>query len=474
MKRLLILLSALLLCACVPTPEQEFVVSKADDTLEIRLSATAKPSGAPSDGGETPVPAVQTIPDRWTETFEANDTLTLLFDAEIVQKADGVCPVFRTKRDRFDQAKLAALLNALLPKPESVSAESTTKEQWADAYKAWLEQVAQYEAWVNAGRPDDGLDREELDLSPERIEAQSQWYMDRINEAPDEPGERAVSGYDAVPLYCNSVYTLESGEPVFVSANEDSLLFARGCRGGVCLYTETQMQWDKRYDDPKGKLYKDPSVTEADAKDMMMKELARIGLDGFCADAGQKTSLLDFFGDRHSYVESGWTFSLTRDFGGYPLLSMPFTSVNLDYGTVPDAYNAPILAEELSVFVNENGVRALSFGNPKAVVGLVNGNVELLPFEEAKTRIKNALSVCYPVSYYQERGEHVTLEVYRIVLTTQTLHAKDSDEYYEMPCFVVYFDCCDFEKAERDNPIYAHSAIVINAVDGSTVVPGGY
>ncbi len=473
MKRLSILLLALLLCACLPTPEQEFVVSKADDTVEIRLSTTAKPSGTPSVDGETPVPAAQTIPDRWTETVEANDTLTLLFDAEIVQKADGVYPVFRTKRERFDRTKLAALLDALLPKPKSVYAETATKNDWADAFRQWLDQVSVYEAWVNAGRPDDGIDREELDLSPERIEAQSQWYMDRINEAPDAPGERAVSGYDTVPLYyCNSVYTLENGEPVFVSASEDSLFFARGCRGGGCLYTETQMQCDKRYDDPKVKLWKAPTLSEADAEDRMMKELARAGLDGFRAGAGQKTSLMDFFGDRHRYVESGWMFTLTRDFGGYPLLSMPFTSVNLDYGAAADAYNAPILSESLTVFVNENGIRALSFGNPKSVVGLVNGNVELLPFEEAKTRIKNALSVCFPIAYYREHGEHVTLEIYRIVLATQTLRAKDSDETYEMPCYIVYFDYMDLEKAERDNPIYSHSAIVINAVDGSTVVPG--
>ena len=239
MKRLTILLLALLLCACLPTPEQEFVVNKADDDVTIKLEASAKPAAdtLPNEGA-----AVQKIPDRWTETVEANDTLTLAIDAEIVRKADGIFPIFRTKQERFDQAKLAALLGALLPKPKSICAETTTKQQWADALKQWLDQVASYEDWVRVGKPDDGLDREELDLSPERIEAQSQWYMDRINEAPDELGERAVTGYDAVPLYCNSVYTLETGEPVFVSAGEDSLLFARGCRGGVCLYTETQMQ----------------------------------------------------------------------------------------------------------------------------------------------------------------------------------------------------------------------------------------
>lgn len=472
MKRLWILLLAFAFCACLPTPETEFVVNKADNILENKLQSTAVPAESTTDTIEAPTSAPQRIPDHWTEEYEANETLTISVDAEIITKSDGVYPVFRTKSERFDTTRISELLQALLPKPKSVSAETMTKQQWADAYKAWLAQIAQYEAWVDAGRPNDGIDREEIDLSPEKLEAQSKWYMDRINESADANGKRAVSNYDTVPLYCNSVYTLETGEPVFVSAAEDSVCLARGCRDDCCLYTEMQMQTDQRYDDQKAKLWKEPTVTESDAKDIMTKELTRIGLDGFCTGDGQKTSLLDYTGDRHSYVESGWTFSLTRDYGGYPLLSMPFTAVNLEYETVSDAYNAPILTESLSVFVNENGIRALTYGNPKSVVGLVNGNVELLPFETAKTRIKNVLSVCFPITYYREHGEHVTLEVYRIVLTTKTIRAKDSDETYEMPCYIVYFDTMDLEKAERDNPNFTHSAIVINAVDGSTVLPG--
>ncbi len=472
MKRFFLLLTVLCLLACVPTPEHEFVVNKADDAVEIKLSATPKPENVLSNDVEAPISVPQIIPEHWTESYDANETLRISVDAEIIRKTDGLYPVFRTKSEEFDRERICALLHTLLPKPKSVSAETATKQQWVDAYKSWLEQVSQYEAWVNAGRPNDGTDREEIDLSPEKLEEQSKWYMDRINEATDASEACAVSDYGSVPLYCNAVYTLEDGESVFVSANGDAISFARGCRGGVCLYTEAQMQWDKRYDDPKVKLWKAPILSEVDAKDMMIKELTRAGLDGFIAGKGQNASLLDYYGEKLSYVESGWMFSLARDFGGYPLLSMPFTSVNLDYGTATDAYNAPILTEELSVFVNENGIRALRFGNPKSVVGLVNGNVELLPFEDAKTRIKNALSVCFPIAYYREYGEQVTLDVYRIVLSTQTMRAKDSDETYEMPCYIVYFDYMDLEKAERDNPIYSHSAIVINAVDGSTVVPG--
>ena len=46
MKRIIILcLSLALLLACVPTPEEEFVVNKGDGTLEEIIHATAAPDG---------------------------------------------------------------------------------------------------------------------------------------------------------------------------------------------------------------------------------------------------------------------------------------------------------------------------------------------------------------------------------------------------------------------------------------------
>lgn len=42
-KHVLILLAALLLCACQPTPETEFVINKGDNALEQKLYATPEP-----------------------------------------------------------------------------------------------------------------------------------------------------------------------------------------------------------------------------------------------------------------------------------------------------------------------------------------------------------------------------------------------------------------------------------------------
>ena len=60
MKRIIcVLLISLMLCACVPTPEQEYVVNKGDDTLAQKLDATGEPD-AQND-------ALLLFPERWEE-----------------------------------------------------------------------------------------------------------------------------------------------------------------------------------------------------------------------------------------------------------------------------------------------------------------------------------------------------------------------------------------------------------------------
>ena len=58
------------------------------------------------------------------------------------------------------------------------------------------------------------------------------------------------------------------------------------------------------------------------------------------------------------------------------------------------------------------------------------------------------------------------IEVYRMALVTKTLRIKDSNDYYEMPCWCV---CYRLQNGEQREPGSAQSCIYINAVDGSVV-----
>ena len=54
-------------------------------------------------------------------------------------------------------------------------------------------------------------------------------------------------------------------------------------------------------------------------------------------------------------------------------------------------------------------------------------------------------------------------------ITTCTVRVKDSDDFYEMPCWVVFFTRNDVQAVNRDNPQIMQEALILNAVDGSIV-----
>ena len=83
-----------------------------------------------------------------------------------------------------------------------------------------------------------------------------------------------------------------------------------------------------------------------------------------------------------------------------------------------------------------------------------------------------------------ENSPRLELEIYEITLSAFTLHIKDSTDFYEMPSWIVSYDCCDpvrgeadweyrksMRKFELNDPNLQHDVLVINAVDGSIVHP---
>ena len=109
MKRMIVILLVLsMLIACVPTPEHEFIVNKGDSTVEDKINAVPKPAedtvqhqGAVSENPVPPIEAPtqpQVFPDRWDEdTVQINDRVSISVHADVIQKADGLYPVYRTK-----------------------------------------------------------------------------------------------------------------------------------------------------------------------------------------------------------------------------------------------------------------------------------------------------------------------------------------------------------------------------------------
>lgn len=507
MKRLLVIFLTLLLLGCLPTPEQAFVVSKSDNVLEQKLNATPKPAeetvAVSTDEPRESVPEpvnepteaplkAQFFPERWDEDAEnIREYVTFAIHADVEAKADGLYPVYKTRPEPITEEQVIALANKLLTKPEERELVDTmTKDEWTSAFKSFLDEVAAWEEWERKGRPDDGVDRDETGYDPEFIEQESQWYMEQIQNAPDKLDKAPVSDYSGYRLGENVRYTLEDGSVAQIGSTAfrpdrdfNVVSISKGCRHHPNVYKESQYKSDKHMSDALSKksvkIWQQTTLSRGDAEAIAYREIERLGFSGFSIAYGQPANLYDSTENGTSYVASGWSFTLRRDYDGYPLVDRFHyeSSSLLEFGSGDGfVYNKPISEEGISLFVDETGIWFFGYSAQKAIVGKPNANVELLPFAEIVRIVRNTLTACYPSLRYQgNENLSFDLEVYRMILTPYTLRVKDSDDFYEVPCWVVFFDgwhkTSSRERREenRTDPNATLQSIIINAVDGTVV-----
>lgn len=488
MKRMIVTFLVLsMLVACVPTPEHEYIVNKSDSTVENKINAAPKPmedtvrqeettSGDPAETVEAPTQP-QRFPDRWDEdAVQINDRVSISVHADVIQKADGLYPVYRTKDVLISEERAQEIVTKLLDKPVEVYASEPTKEEYQNELKAYLDEIAEKQAWIDAGKPDDGIDRDETMPTPEEIDARTKRYMELIQKAPDKLEARAVSDYSGLHTRSESIYTLRSGEKAFVTLYDRRMSVFRGCSNLGWLYRESHYIEDREEGESNAKYWHDVTMERADAEAILNAALASLGMTEYQVSAAERACLLEHKkGGGKEYRTNGWMFVLAHNPAGYPTSDLSWhPSPYLSYGS-DDSFAASetVKSEDLIIFVNENGVQSFSFSNPREIVGLSNPNVELLPFEDVKRIAKNTLAMCIP---YDIIGENKTnLEIYKAMLTTYTLHVRDSDEYYEMPCWALFFDGLwagdneAFRLKSRETNGTVHEVLLINAIDGSII-----
>lgn len=464
MKRLCVflLLFVFIFSACQPTPEVEFVVNKGDDVVKEKLTATTRETLDESEP--------QVFPDRWDEgPTKVNEWLTLTVQAEVIQKGDGIYPVYRTRSLDWTRENVVELLNKLLPAPTARMPLVDTKADWTRSYQEWLDDLSEQQAWIAAGKPNDGVDRDDTIMSAEDIDRISKEYQRLIQEAPDELEGTPVSDFTGLELNTGTcLYALSDGTEASVSAYVDigctDLSVFKDCGGSGYIYYQYTHERERELGDVKPFLT--VKLSREQAEEVLFRELDRLGFGGFTVARAAPANLCTMGRNEETRpLSAGWGFQLRRSNGGYPLSSVSFMdSRALIYGDADSfTVNRSVPDEMLEIFIDEGGLRALRYLNPKEEVSLESENVELLPFEQIQMRIKNALVA----GTYADQP--IPCTVYRLLLTTCTVRVKNSDDFYEMPCWVVFFTWNDVQAAQRDNPQIMQEALILNAVDGSIV-----
>lgn len=493
--------------ACLPTPEHAYIANKADNVLEQRLNASPVPKSEPievfefsvaapkDDTAASPIPVPdptaaplyeQRFPDRWDEEAEhIRDYVTVSVHADVETKPDGLYPVYITREQPVTEQDVITLANKLLPVPKELEfIDAKTKEQWGKELQAYLDEVAEWEEWELSGRPDDGVDRDETGYEPSEVEQTVQWYGEQIAAAPDRLDREQVSDYSGYRTGQRVKYTLTDGSTAEISSESresfNYFCIVNGCRSNGYVYKQTQYESDRHLNESLAqkwvRQWQEPALSRADAEAIVSREMERLGYNSFSVACCEPANLYDTDENSAVCVSNGWSFLMRRDFGGYPLVDrLQYASSNLlEYGDDgKSAYNKPIGKEGIDVFVDENGIQYFAYSSPKTVIGEKTPNIELLSFPEIIRTVRNALSACYPSRRYQgAENRIIDLEVYRMVLTPYTLRIRNEEDFYEIPCWVVFFDGwhgSDHREQSRERSDLPVECIVINAVDGTVV-----
>ena len=464
MKRLIAILLLLCLLACVPTPDEEFIVNKGDNVAEHSIKSETRDDA-------------QRFPDRWDEDAPiVCGTIAVSLHAEIVQRADGVYPVYRTRQFPVTQAYAAGLLTKLLGTPVERCRNTPTKDDWQREFQAWIDD---YNAFIEGEMQQDGLSGTMEALTTEQYEQTAAWYAEQIKEAPVSNDPEPVSDFSSVPINeMEALYTMQDGSKALVGVGNESVhkirVWHNNNGGWLCLrsYYDAESRWN---DGLKGQ-WRDTIMIQSDAEAILHETLDRLGIAGFdIADVQQANLMVDYGhnGSEYRSAAQGWGFVLKRLYGGYP--AVPYAvepSINLNYANDPTYAEVTMISEErIRIMIDESGLVCFEYDSPKEVLGVESANVGLLSFDEVQTRVKNAFRASLSGSAL-EQIDTSEVEVYRMILTVYTVHVRNSDDYFEIPCWVVLFDN-PMTRQFRDDPRIPPQMLLLNAVDGS-IIHAGY
>lgn len=461
------------LSACQPTPESEPVVNKGDRVLEEKISATAptqNPTEVEGEAEATTAPVFQyTFPDRWEEVYDAGNELVLTFNADIIQKADGVYPVYRTKAGTVDAETVQTVLNTLLPAPVSMHETGMTKDDWKAEMEQYVKDMEEHQARLRLP-PEERGDGDDTEISQEEIDEKFKWYAEQMALAPETLNPVPTTEFSGLRERTGIVYELSNGEKAYVRYGSNFWLISRSSsQTGTVL--PSYDRWE--YEDD-GVVWKDVTITEEEALAQGQEVIDKLGFEGF---ALVEVYEANYAGDENwrRPTSSGYVMKYKRSFGGYPLVTCVEPAQYFNYGD-GDGFvaNKYIYEEYVDAYVDESGVRHIEYSGAKEVMKQENASVELLDFETVQERIRKGLT-------YGLTGKFESAEVYKLVLTVNTQRVAGSDEYYEVPCWIVYYDANDYSYYKTEEEIQTVKervrsphfvmvdALYINAIDGTVV-----
>lgn len=464
MKRIPVILLALLFFACQPTPEQEIVVSKADGSLEQRISGTTVPDY--QEENATPaseLPKEPTlrkslnVPERVQEKFDGNAVGAHLYiEIDAITDVPNVTrvPVLRghiiheipTETERLAKLLLGdgPYLRPGRDRIARVRKEMENTQDWIealerqlygpyadyDALHAWLEEKLQTAVGELANPQED--DRR----APEPWTgsfADVGYGIALGNETHSFSLTEDLFQYAIAAPYLMSIGSNRNRGPK--NAEEQALLDGAAAFGSSLGFAETIPRTINCYDESQ-----------------RMRFHSETGFDNGC-----------------------YTFTLLPVYAGIPLY--PYTT---NYGSDTGLqaagvhFDADKQQEQIFGTLEDGTVVSLQWNFPFRVTDTENENIALLPFDEIMNTFRRQVFM----NQYLDNGCDETIHITDIRFSYMRVKIRDSAEYYLLPVwdFLGYEVDSEWDQRASAGELELarswwndQSLLTINAIDGSVI-----
>ena len=340
-KRILAMLMLLcLLAACVPTPEEDYIVNRAEEQLPSETDGLA----------EKTVPI--SVPDHATLNVDPTEHVTVVVDAEVNFNAESAHPILEVEALNItqDEETLNALLELIAPGAAMYEGWPDTKEEIAELLQSAMRYDGQLGSLV--------LPKDEMITL---LEMQYNAAPEAIDKTPADKPEAGKS------------YRMERSDGVIsvltVSTEPNGFFYQRD-RRDACFADDVLMP-----DDPI--VLTDPEISETDARRKAEEFLKSLGVECDCF-VGTKRG---FSIRNYELHEMLWEFEFVRSVNGTPSIRRP-NSFMTD-SNMPSSIGAPWFVENAWVYVGKDGVVSANFDGLSRVKRVAVKDVQLCDFNKA-------------------------------------------------------------------------------------------
>lgn len=462
MKRIIILcLSLALLLACVPTPEEEFVVGK---NTESMISAAVDPESEAAS-----IAAELGAPERYQVELKSDGGhLTVSVDAELFLP-DGPLPIVRAELRTFNEDDIARYVSALLGDDPYFFDGKLPKSYWRERLDAAIDAIDHWDTYgMNYFNEYDTIEEAKASLSK---------LQKLLNEAPDEPVRVEPDFTFQQSRTFNSEGEVPSNDTYFSASFVD----ASGTFGNIWYdnardivgsadfwYMRDYNHTNPNFMDVLTDVSKDLKTTQSEAEQQAIAVVQSLGLNDF--------TLVKSYGSNAYYNEPSdyapvWTCVFTRKLGAGQVTHA--NTINME-GDIE--YAKRLQNEVIYVDIDDGGVYYLRYEGPLTILETVAEQTNLKPFSEIQTIFERMVLL---KDNYADRplidGDKYVDDRYvvtEIRLGLVMVHEQNKDTVLLVPAwdFLGHYERTwpegNVSVRDRDE---CYPFLTINAVDGSII-----